>query len=241
MSPGEIDKLRQLQRDYNEKAMSLREIGRQLQLQREEEDRKKTMRQRQLQREYNEKTFSVEPPHVELFQMPATQTYSYSEAPPGHQYSLHGSAAHPEPSALPMNRPDIPTLAFSGATALVGNHKPDSTPEKAYDIERPTCSLNIVCYRRGAQGCVLRPLETILASRFESDAAFQETLAKNPQLVATDISLFRQLHRLYWREMCSFWRRYLSLKTLVGFRLLEVRQTSSDDVQTHQLYHVKRY
>ncbi|KAF1972687.1 hypothetical protein BU23DRAFT_156017 [Bimuria novae-zelandiae CBS 107.79] len=45
-------------------------------------------------------------------------------------------------------------------------------------------------------------------------------MAKNPQLIATDEDFFRELRRLYWGEMSGFLRRYLSLKTLTGLRLL---------------------
>ncbi|KAH7119796.1 hypothetical protein B0J11DRAFT_534647 [Dendryphion nanum] len=101
---------------------------------------------------------------------------------------------------------------------------PDTLAERidssAYDIQRPTCSLNIVCYRGGTKGCVLRQIQTALKSRFPDDMSFEKTRTRNSQLVTNDEEFFQELRRLYWSEMSGFWRRHLSLKTLTGLRLL---------------------
>jgi hypothetical protein len=98
------------------------------------------------------------------------------------------------------------------------------TPSKGspYDISRPTCSLNIVCYRSGAKGCELRQIQTVLESRFKGEEAFQKTCARNPHLITTDKQLFVEIRRLYTRSMCGFWRRHFSLKTLCRLRVLSV-------------------
>jgi len=82
--------------------------------------------------------------------------------------------------------------------------------------------LNIVCYRSGAKGCELRQLQTVLASRFKSRDGFLRACNRNPQLISTDRRLFHELRRLYEQEMCDFWRRHFSLKTLRGLRVLSV-------------------
>lgn len=92
----------------------------------------------------------------------------------------------------------------------------------AYDISRPTCSMNLVCYRGGSGGCILRQVQTALESRFSSKEAFQTTIEKNPALISSDAVLFQELCRLYG-DMSGFWRRYFSLKTLRGLRILAVR------------------
>jgi hypothetical protein len=91
----------------------------------------------------------------------------------------------------------------------------------AYDTSRPTCSINLVCYRGGSGGCISRQVQTALRSRFSSEEAFQKTIEKDPQLIFADAVFFRELCRLYW-DMSGFWRRYFSLKTLRGLRILAV-------------------
>jgi hypothetical protein len=99
----------------------------------------------------------------------------------------------------------------------------ETTPHGVYDVLRPTCSLNLVCYRGGSQGCILRQVQTALASRFSSDEAFHTAIKKNPQLITSDEAFFCELRRLY-RDMSGLWRRSLSLKTLRGLRILAVRE-----------------
>jgi hypothetical protein len=128
------------------------------------------------------------------------------------------------------NKPMSTPLASMSAEAVADRPQADKpatstakeiTSHGAYDILRPTCSLNLVCYRGGSEGCILRQVQTALASRFSSEEAFQTTIKKNPQLIASDEAFFCELRRLYW-DMSGFWRRYLSLKTLRGLRILAV-------------------
>lgn len=96
-----------------------------------------------------------------------------------------------------------------------------ATPSRdAYDVNRPTCSLNLVCYRGGAQGCVLYQVYTILESRFPDPNDFKKMISKDASMICSDEQFFRELNRAYRSEMCGFWRRYLSLKTLRGLKLL---------------------
>ena len=96
-------------------------------------------------------------------------------------------------------------------------------PGNFYDTDRPTCSLTVVCYRYGATGCVMRQVSTVLASRFGDPESFRKAVEKNPILIYTDTRFFLELRRMYSTEMCGFWRRYFSLKSLRGMRLLVVR------------------
>jgi hypothetical protein len=92
-----------------------------------------------------------------------------------------------------------------------------------YDVTKPTCSLNLVCYRSGAKGCALLQVHCVLRSLFPDDASFDTVLDANPHLVHTDDHFFAEMRRLYETEMCGFFRRWFSLKTLRAFRVLAVR------------------
>jgi hypothetical protein len=88
----------------------------------------------------------------------------------------------------------------------------------------PKCSLNLVCYRSGVQGFKLRQIQTINKSRFPDNIAFQKALAQQSQLISSDVNFFLTLREQYFGQMCGFWRRAFFLKTLCGFRLLQVFQ-----------------
>jgi hypothetical protein len=123
--------------------------------------------------------------------------------------------------------------------AEIEPQSPDEPKEKTDDVSTehqkmmehistsPTCSLNLVCYRSGVQGCKLRQIQTIYKSRFADDAAFQKALAQQPQLISSDVEFFQTLRKQYLGHMCGFWRRVFFLKTLCGFRLLQVRRHAS--------------
>lgn len=147
--------------------------------------------------------------------------------------------------------PDTPTFAPPvGDTPLISpgltppvHNFPMSTPnpnssiaitaKKSYDTDKPTCSLNLVCYRGGTEGCVLRQIQTVLASRYPDKEAFELATKGNAQLIATDKRFFKDLRRMYSGEMSGMWRRWFSLKTLRGFRLLSVGQYPTPLVHPH--------
>ncbi|KAF2120307.1 hypothetical protein BDV96DRAFT_595859 [Lophiotrema nucula] len=83
--------------------------------------------------------------------------------------------------------------------------------------KRPTCSLNLVCYSRG---CSMVQIRVATSTRYENDEAFKKAQQDIPGLLTTDQMLFEALTRAYWTEMCGFWRRWFSLKTLRRLRLL---------------------
>jgi hypothetical protein len=92
----------------------------------------------------------------------------------------------------------------------------------AYNTSKPTCTINLVCYRSGAGGCVMRQIQAVKRDRFEDEASFRQTFNDNRNLLLTDRQFFFKLRSVYLKEMCGFWRRAFSLKTLSRIRLLSV-------------------
>lgn len=103
-----------------------------------------------------------------------------------------------------------------------GRGGPVPTQLAYYDVTKPTCSVNLVCYRSGAKGCDLQQIQCILGSKFTSQESFEYTLNKNPHLIDSDVRFFREMRRLFRNEMSGFFRRSLSLKSLRAFRILAV-------------------
>jgi hypothetical protein len=91
-----------------------------------------------------------------------------------------------------------------------------------YDTGRPTCSLNLVCYRSGSRGCDVQQIQCILRSKFPDDESFDATVASNPQLVSSDVQFFQEIRRRFEKNMSGLFRRYLSLKSHRTFRILAV-------------------
>jgi hypothetical protein len=98
-----------------------------------------------------------------------------------------------------------------------------------YDTSKPTCSLNLVCYRSGAKGCDLQQIHCLLRSRLPGDESFVAIADANPHLVHTDDQFFHEIRQLYETKMCGFFRRYFSLKTLRMFRVLAVSYLPEPD------------
>ncbi|KAF4458096.1 hypothetical protein F53441_104 [Fusarium austroafricanum] len=110
------------------------------------------------------------------------------------------------------------------------SHAVDVTTEDVgfYNIDKPTCSLNLVCYRSNA--CDLQQVQCILRPKFPSDESFQNMIAANPHLVYNDAQFFDEIRRLFTTQMCGFFRRYFSLKTLREFRVLAYTPTTRPSV-----------
>ena len=134
-------------------------------------------------------------------------------------------------SAIQFLTPPVPILPLASPAIDDGKQSrtgllpdsPSAIPARdSYDINKPTCSLNLVCYRGGDRGCVLVQINAILESRFANLEDFKKALTADPRLIDTDQALLYRLHKAYRSEMCSFWRRIFSLKTHTGIRLLAV-------------------
>ena len=141
-----------------------------------------------------------------------------------------------------MSRPPSPGL--TGVAPPVGrNPLASPTPKKIDEFgpnslrwgdqtspenknEKPTCSLNLVCYRSGGRGCEFHQIQTAKRSLFESEDKFRTALAENPELITTDTEFFQALRDVYLGKMSGFWRRAFFLKTLKGIRLLSVSKAS---------------
>ena len=96
-------------------------------------------------------------------------------------------------------------------------------------LNKPTCSLNLMCYRPGSQGCIRRQI--------------QVARKEYPGMIRTDQEFFHALHREYEQYICGFWRRYLSLKTLRQIRLLSFTPmtrpevVSTDDFTLQEIFY----
>jgi hypothetical protein len=90
------------------------------------------------------------------------------------------------------------------------------------DLEKPTCSLNLICYRPGSQGCVLRQVRVLNRQRSKDNVELENSLKLDSDLIETDQDFFEAIRAEYSEHMCGFWRHYFSLKTLRHIRLLSV-------------------
>jgi hypothetical protein len=91
-----------------------------------------------------------------------------------------------------------------------------------YDTSKPTCTIDLVCYRSGPAGCEMRQIQVIKRSGYPDENSYQKALKETPKLIPTDRQFFCQLRRVYLTEICGVWRRALSLKGLKQIRLLSV-------------------
>lgn len=100
-------------------------------------------------------------------------------------------------------------------------------------LTKPTCSLNLMCYRSGSQGCVRRQIHVLSQARLgiSRDNYTKIVSIKNSGgLIRSDEEFFAALHREYEHHICGFWRRYLSLKTLRRIRLLSYTPSTRPEV-----------
>lgn len=174
------------------------------------------------------------------------------EEPPQqlHSQQLHSQQLHSQQSPSKRPKPVPPTSVvvepFGGATAGASsdalapivedtdssitnvdtastNDQAQVLPSKNHIVEsikkRPTCSLSLVCYSRG---CTMSQIRVTKPSKYANYLDYKDAVTKTPSLVITDSQLFRTLRERYTKDICGFWRRYFSLKTLKRLRLLSV-------------------
>jgi len=91
---------------------------------------------------------------------------------------------------------------------------------------KPTCSINLVCYRKGAHGCKMRPIQTVLKSRIPKQASLRRMMRLHTYLVQSDKKLMEALRATCRYQTCTFWLRWFFLKTLRGVRLLTITPTT---------------
>lgn len=110
-------------------------------------------------------------------------------------------------------------------------------------MKKPICSLNLICYRPGSQGCVLRQVRVIARERFDDEKEYDKAVGDDPHIIKTDQEFFEEMRREYNEHMCSFWRRHFSLKTLRHIRLLSYTPTTRpeivplDDFTLQEVFH----
>ncbi|KAH7559724.1 hypothetical protein BM1_03358 [Bipolaris maydis] len=100
-------------------------------------------------------------------------------------------------------------------------------------LTKPTCSLNLMCYRSGSQGCVRRQIHVLSQARLgisRDDYSKIASVKNSGGLIRSDKEFFAALHREYEHHICGFWRRYLSLKTLRQIRLLSYTPSTRPEV-----------
>jgi hypothetical protein len=142
-----------------------------------------------------------------------------SVLPPLPTIPTHSSS--PNPTVL-GSEPIVLNSRSSTSSASNTTTTPVQTRPAYYNTTKPTCSLNLVCYRSGAKGCDLQQIHCVLRSSFPDEANFHAAVKANPHLIHSDDQFFREIQRLYKTEMCGFFRRYFSLKSLKAFRILAV-------------------
>ena len=137
----------------------------------------------------------------------------------------------PEQLIEPFGRSGSDILGNPSLTPKVddrnsGQEKGEESDHQRVDtfMQRPTCSLSLLCYSRGYEMSKVR-----VASReiYNAESKFRQALVKQPDLCTTDKELFIRLKAVYNKELCGFWRRWFSLKSLRSLRLLSVRRSSS--------------
>lgn len=99
-----------------------------------------------------------------------------------------------------------------------------SKPNAAeWDTTSSICTLNVFC-RRTSQGRYVGHRITVIDVRAYLDPDEARAIIMNdPHLVHNDRRFFEELNFVYYTHMCSFWRRWFSLKTLRTFQLVKVR------------------
>lgn len=128
----------------------------------------------------------------------------------------------PNPNVLGSEPLSLKSRSSTSSTAKTTT-TPAQTRPAYYNTSKPTCSLNLVCYRSGAKGCDLQQIHCVLRSSFPDEANFYAAVKANPHLIHADDQFFHEIQRLYKTQMCGFFRRYFSLKSLKAFRILAVR------------------
>ncbi|CAO2656555.1 Nn.00g053580.m01.CDS01 [Neocucurbitaria sp. VM-36] len=92
---------------------------------------------------------------------------------------------------------------------------------------KPTCSLNLICYRPGSQGCVRRQMQVARKSHVQPQ---EKVPQQNAGLITSDEQFFLALSREYNQHICGFWRGLVSLKTLRQIRLLSYTGASRPEI-----------
>ena len=99
-------------------------------------------------------------------------------------------------------------------------------------LSKPTCSLNLMCYRSGSQGCIRRQIQVASRARWAASTldVSEKPWKENASMIFNDRQFFHALHQEYEQHIRGFWRRYLALKTLRRIRVLSYTPTTRPEV-----------
>jgi hypothetical protein len=159
----------------------------------------------------------VQPPLLHgVFELPSTISDCISAPTPEELARWAPETPHPNVSMLANQ-----DTAIEQESVLVLQQGQD-----LQHVVKPTCSLNLICYRPGSQGCVLRQIRVISRSRFDTQGDYDRAVKEEEKLICTDRGFFKVLRQEYDHDICGFWRRHLSLKTLRQIRLLSVSESA---------------
>jgi hypothetical protein len=168
--------------------------------------------------------------------------FHYNVQPPK---SSHSDESHGGRSSLPSfpQAPDPTPIATDMAIQMnspIGSPRQreqngkeeDESEIKARDSR--LCALELICYRSSVEGCIKGTVLTAQQDKFKSEEFVQMRDAKKEEgyaLIINNEMLFKEIRRVYEREMCSFWRRWFSLTKVKSFVILKVNRIQ----QTYEL------
>jgi hypothetical protein len=107
---------------------------------------------------------------------------------------------------------------------MVGHMLPSGSGSAVYDTSKPTCTLNLMCFRDQTKGCRIWQVSVTHVDKWMDWNAFSQYCHDHEHVLTSDKSLFRAMRVAYEKELSSLWRRWTSLKSLKGFRILSVCQ-----------------
>ena len=93
-------------------------------------------------------------------------------------------------SAVDATKPEGSVSQLQGIVS-----PPTTAATVTSNLTKPTCSLNLICYRPGSQGCVLRQIRVISRARFDKKEDYLAVVEANDGIVRTDIGLSRSCGR----------------------------------------------
>jgi hypothetical protein len=175
--------------------------------------------------------FILTRPPTSDIEIPRTNVYQFVPSPssPLKNHSVEAPPPHlPALLSIPPHLVQLPPIPISGPPPPIPLRQTQSAPDQISppglgdDTDSketsPTCSLNLVCYRAGRQGCVLEQIRVARPGFIPGTNNSHDGVT----FIYHDAHVFRAVREAYTKKMCSVRRRYLSLKTLRQIRLLSV-------------------
>jgi len=156
---------------------------------------------------------------------------SSPQFPQGPDFSLHhgGIGAQSGPKfcgSLILDSPNGQSRpSVVSASAINLNKKKDHGADHQTQ-DSPLCALELICYRSSSQGCIKGTVLATEENRFNNQAEFfqacKEKKKEGFRVASDNKALFKEIRRVYEKEMCSFWRRWFSLTKVKSIVILKV-------------------